>query len=105
MRSSGLHGSQPRFKEIRHHVLMRFQTDMIPNMLLRFISARAISKQHHSEMSNNVPACKACCVCRRNWHDHSFPTPGLSPADIALIEFERVTTSRTIEYYIKMSNY
>lgn len=72
-------------------------------MLLIFPSAGAISKQNHSEMSNNVPACKACCVCHRNWHDPSFPTPGLSPADIALIEFECGITGRTTEH-IKMSN-
>lgn len=39
--------------------------------------------------SHNIPACKACCACLRNWHDHCHPTPGLSPAGIALTESQR----------------
>lgn len=35
-------------------------------------------------LSDDVPAHKACGVCRQNWHNPSPATPHLSPADNAL---------------------
>ena len=45
----------------------------------------------------DIPACKACCVCRQSRPDPSLPTPCLSPADNALRDTAEIEQSLAVQ--------